>query len=211
MTARGCLWHRRSPLKRSTGRPSRQPVEPELQKETDGRIDRSEVRDTPWDPLARKGRWFVWNSRRGNHLGQRSTKPHQQAGHMDASDPIRPSKTLAARGPSTYGSRIGARYPRLSGTTWIELSQSNSVIASQRVGAKRRPMTGSAKQSTTSPPQSRKMDCFVALLLATTAETHLRDPAARLRPDCARNSSRLDKRGRRESRVPSAPAASRAK
>jgi len=24
---------------------------------------------------------------------------------MDASDPIRPSKTLAARGPSTYGSR----------------------------------------------------------------------------------------------------------
>src|SRR4030088_2628586 len=108
MTARGCLWHRRSPLKRSTGRLSRQPVEPELQKETDGRIDRSEVRDTPWDPLARKGRWFVWNSRRGNHLGQRSTKPHQQAGHMDASDPIRPSKTLAARGPSTYGSRLKA-------------------------------------------------------------------------------------------------------
>src|ERR1700704_3406085 len=106
MTARGCLWHRRSPLKRSTGRPSRQPVEPELQKETDGRIDRSEGRDTPWDPLARKGRWFVWNSRRGNHLGQRSTKPHQQAGHMDASDPIRPSKTLAARGPSTYGSLL---------------------------------------------------------------------------------------------------------
>src|ERR1700716_1695875 len=110
MTARGCLWHRRSPLKRSTGRPSRQPVEPELQKETDGRIDRSEVRDTPWDPLARKGRWFVWNSRRGNHLGQRSTKPHQQAGHMDASDPIRPSKTLAARGPSTYAARGPSTY-----------------------------------------------------------------------------------------------------
>src|ERR1700704_2674830 len=65
MTARGCLWHRRSPLKRSTGRLSRQPAEPELQQETDGRIDRSEVRDTPWDPLARKGRWRVWNSRRG--------------------------------------------------------------------------------------------------------------------------------------------------
>ena len=32
-------------------------------------------------------------------------RPHQQAGHMDASDPIRPQKTLAARGPSTYGSR----------------------------------------------------------------------------------------------------------
>src|ERR1700730_4516182 len=44
---------------------SRQPAEPELQKETDGRIDRSEVRENPWDPLARKGRWRVWNSRRG--------------------------------------------------------------------------------------------------------------------------------------------------
>src|SRR5450631_3201707 len=27
--------------------------------------DRSKVRDNPWDPLARKGRWRVWNSRRG--------------------------------------------------------------------------------------------------------------------------------------------------
>src|SRR3979490_2460801 len=68
------------------------------------------------DPLARKGRWFVWNSRRGNHLGQRSTKPHQQAGHMDASDPIRPSKTLAAWGPSTYGSPLsrGRRQYRIT-------------------------------------------------------------------------------------------------
>jgi len=33
-------------------------------------------------------------------------QPHQQAGHMDASDPIRPQKTLAVRGPSTYGSRL---------------------------------------------------------------------------------------------------------
>src|SRR5258707_15263402 len=41
-----------------------------------------------------------------------------------------------------------------------------SVIASQRVGAKRRPMTGSAKQSIA--PQGSKLDCFVALLLATT-------------------------------------------
>src|SRR3979490_997658 len=121
MTARGCLGHRRSPLKRSTGRLSRQPVEPGVQRETEGRIDRSEVRDTPWDPLARKGRWFVWNSRRGNHLGQRSTKPHQQAGHMDASDPIRPSKTLAARGPSTYESRLALR---LDGTTVVSVSRS---------------------------------------------------------------------------------------
>src|SRR3979490_368535 len=122
MTARGCLGHRRSPLKRSTGRLSRQPVEPGVQRETEGRIDRSEVRDTPWDPLARKGRWFVWNSRRGNHLGQRSTKPHQQAGQRDSSDPIRPSKTLAARGPSTYAARGPSTYgSRLeAGTTVLD-------------------------------------------------------------------------------------------
>src|SRR5882757_10870084 len=35
-----------------------------------------------------------------------------------------------------------------------------TVIASQRVGAKRRPMTGSAKQSMAA--KERKMDCFVA-------------------------------------------------
>jgi hypothetical protein len=35
-------------------------------------------------------------------------RPHQQAGHMDASDPIRPRKTLVARGPSTYGFRVCA-------------------------------------------------------------------------------------------------------
>ncbi len=33
-------------------------------------------------------------------------QPHQQAGHMDASDPIRPSKPLVPRGPSTYGSLL---------------------------------------------------------------------------------------------------------
>ncbi len=38
------------------------------------------------------------------------------------------------------------------------------VIASQRVGAKRRPMINSAKQS-----KQIKMDCFVAALLAMTA------------------------------------------
>jgi hypothetical protein len=35
-----------------------------------------------------------------------------------------------------------------------------TVIASQRVGAKRRPMTGSAKQSIA--PHKERMDCFVA-------------------------------------------------
>ena len=35
-------------------------------------IDRSKTRDIPLHPVAVKGRSNVWNSRRGNHLGQRS-------------------------------------------------------------------------------------------------------------------------------------------
>jgi hypothetical protein len=46
----------------------------------------------------------------------------------------------------------------------------DSVIASQRVGAKRRPMTGSAKQSILLSFRG-KMDCFVASLLAMTSIT----------------------------------------
>src|ERR1019366_840088 len=74
---------------------------PELaSKEADGVIDRSETRDIPLDSLAVKGRHGVWNSRRGNHLGQRSC----------ASAKIRPDiwtqadqtlpKSLARRGPA---------------------------------------------------------------------------------------------------------------
>ena len=42
-----------------------------------------------------------------------------------------------------------------------------TVIASQRVGAKRRPMINSAKQSIVH--RKERMDCFVASLLAMTA------------------------------------------
>ena len=41
-----------------------------------------------------------------------------------------------------------------------------TVIASHRVGAKRRPMTGSVKRSIV----AKNMDCFVASLLAMTVE-----------------------------------------
>ena len=41
------------------------------------------------------------------------------------------------------------------------------VIASQRVGAKRRPMTGSAKQSR---PASKTLGCFVAEFIIGPAE-----------------------------------------
>ena len=48
---------------------------------------------------------------RGFHLGQQSTRLHQQAGHMTASDQIGTStlEHLASRGPSTYGSRLALR------------------------------------------------------------------------------------------------------
>jgi hypothetical protein len=59
------------------------------------------------------------------------------------------------------------------------------VIARQRVGAKRRPMTGSAKQSM--PPHEERMDCFVDLLLAMTTLTP--------RPACA-------KLGQKQNKVP---------
>jgi hypothetical protein len=46
-----------------------------------------------------------------NHLGQRSTKPHQKAGHMDASDPIRPSKNSCGTGA------VHIWVPAFAGTT----------------------------------------------------------------------------------------------
>jgi hypothetical protein len=48
-----------------------------------------------------------------------------------------------------------------------------SVIASQRVGAKRRPMTGSAKQSSS---RAEGVDCFIAALLAMTAASNSKTP-----------------------------------
>jgi hypothetical protein len=66
------------------------------------------LRGTQW---CLRHRFAVWNSRRGNHLGSGRARPHQQAGHMDASDPIEKSahQGLASRGPSTYGSRAPFR------------------------------------------------------------------------------------------------------
>src|SRR5262249_13879756 len=73
------------------------------------------MRASPWDPSAERGRVVDWDAHRGNHLGQRLNKPHQQAGHMGASDPIKPHKALAPRGPSTYGSLLPQGRRRASG------------------------------------------------------------------------------------------------
>src|SRR6266481_4036248 len=50
--------------------------------------------------------------------------------------------------------------------------------------ANARPMTGSAKQSIS--PRKERMDCFVASLLAMTADTTSR-PRGAMRPSCAFN------------------------
>jgi hypothetical protein len=52
-----------------------------------------------------------------NHLGQRSTNRTNRPDIWMQAIRSDHQKTLAARGPSTYGSRIGARVARLSGTT----------------------------------------------------------------------------------------------
>jgi transposase len=57
----------------------------------DGRIDRSEVRDSPWNPLAKDKVVRLFGARVAETiLASGPKRPHQQAGHMDASDPIRP-------------------------------------------------------------------------------------------------------------------------
>src|SRR6202165_5998972 len=91
--ARGCPRH--SPLKRSAGR-RRSPTGcagaargEQVVGSSDPRCET--VRGTHW-PLKVAG---VFGTRVAeSHLGQRSKRPHQQAGHMDASDPIRPRKLL---------------------------------------------------------------------------------------------------------------------
>src|SRR5262249_31601719 len=85
-------------------------LEPKLARERQMRvIDRSQTRDTPWDPSVGNHRVHVGNSRRGPHLGSGHLWPRQQTEHMIA---IASSHTavapLASRGPSTYGSRLGS-------------------------------------------------------------------------------------------------------
>src|SRR5882724_12053 len=106
MTARGCSVHRRPLPERSAGRQVRLNG---AARGADGRIDRSKMRDSPWDPLARRQVVWLFGTRVAETiLASGPKRPHQQAGHMDASDPIRPQKPLVPRGPSTYGSRLKA-------------------------------------------------------------------------------------------------------
>src|SRR5258706_16135872 len=71
------------------------------------------VRGTHWP---NQGRVVVWSSRRGNHLGQRSIATASTGRTYGCKRSDQTRKTLAARGPSTYGSRLALR---LAGTTAV--------------------------------------------------------------------------------------------
>src|ERR1035437_7604676 len=70
------------------------------------------VRGTHWPKGGR--RLCLELASRKTILASGKTQPHQQAGHMDASDPIKPEKTLVAWGPSTYGSSTEGRQEPLT-------------------------------------------------------------------------------------------------
>src|SRR5258708_30860215 len=77
------------------------------------------IRGTHWP---KEGRVVVWSSRRGNHLGQRSIATASTGRTYGCKRSDQTRKTLAARGPSTYGSRIALACAHLSGTTKIILA-----------------------------------------------------------------------------------------
>src|ERR1700693_6012627 len=85
-----------------------------------------------------------------------------------------------------------------------QLHRLTTVIASQRVGAKRRPMTGSATQSIA--PRGEKMACFVADAPRNYADGHEHAFSRRDSPEVCPDLSRLEIRGRRECRMRAAPA-----
>ena len=64
------------------------------------------IRGTHWH---KTGRVVVWNSRRGSHLGQRSTDRINRPDIWMQVIRSDRQKLLVARGPSTYGSRLGGR------------------------------------------------------------------------------------------------------
>ena len=56
-------------------------------------IGRSEDRDTPGNPMVLRHREYVRDPICATHLGQRSIRPHTQAGHMTAIDQTRQNCT----------------------------------------------------------------------------------------------------------------------
>ena len=94
-------------------------------------IGRTEDRDTPGNPVVLRHREYVRDPIRATHLGQRSIRPHTQAGHMTAIDQTHSScqalqtggRSLIAAPPSRLplhrlpGSRFSPRSARAAATS----------------------------------------------------------------------------------------------
>src|SRR5438552_7987121 len=77
-------------------------------------IGRSEDRDTPWHPTTLRRRARVEGPIRVTHLGQRSIRPHTQAGHMTAIADIFAAATPCNPGAvHTWGARAKPGHERL--------------------------------------------------------------------------------------------------
>src|SRR5579872_1476624 len=73
--------------------------------EGDGVIRRSQTRGIPWDPVARDAAALFGTRVAETILASGHCRPRQKAGHMTANRRAHTlPKTLASRGPSTYGS-----------------------------------------------------------------------------------------------------------
>jgi len=64
----------------------------------DGGIDRSGTRDTPRNPVAQKAAFLCGTLAAETILASGPLRPHQQAGHMDASEPIHSSRQSCKQG-----------------------------------------------------------------------------------------------------------------
>ena len=70
-------------------------------------IDRSTTQDSPLKPMAEKVAGLLGTRVAETILASAHVQAHIQAGHMGASDLIKPcKKILARRGPSTYAPRL---------------------------------------------------------------------------------------------------------
>src|SRR5216684_3516327 len=84
-------------------------------------IGRAEDRESPGNPTMLRHREYVRDPIRVTHLGQRSIRPHTQAGHMTAIDQTDSScQTLQTGGRPHMDSGLGPLFGEVSdGWTWV--------------------------------------------------------------------------------------------
>jgi len=105
-------------------------------------IGRAEDRDTPWDPVMFNIARMFRSPIRVTHLGQRSDRPHTQAGHMTAIDQTCFSciKSLHARGP--FFNRAAFGKSKFLSSAWGAVSPSRLRIEVRRAQGRSRLAAG---------------------------------------------------------------------